>query len=158
MLLCGCVSAAKMPADKARSELMQLPGGDAPVHRLCQSHSEVAARQLPIQVRDSLSHAVASAAASDCVEVLAVLISVAVDADDTTREGLATVEDAIAGGNQQLLTDTCDEHYQAWQLLRTYRDGSAPPQEGTELEAKQYDGWMERCFRVLLPISRSHRG
>ena len=152
------MTGAKKPAREASDELMRLPGGSSPVHRLCQGHAEAAARHLPIQVRDSLSLSVSATAAEECVEVLAVLVSVAMETGDTTEEGLATVEEALSGAENQLLSDTCDEHYRAWQLLRTYRSRSGPPPEGTDLETRQYDGWMDRCFRVVLPISRGNSG
>ena len=74
---------------------------------------------------------------------------------DTTDEGLGTVRNRLAGLDSESLTDTCDEHYEAWQALWVQEDGFRWLDINIldeETEAR-YDYWMERCHRVLGPVA-----
>ena len=144
-----------MRPEQARVELNALPGGDGPVRFVCRAHSGMTVRQLPIQLRDELAPTVTDTAFTECMDVLTVLVSVAMVEGDTTEEGLGTILDRVAGAESQDLVDACDEHYRAWRLLLNRDDPlRVTPRTGGEFETRQYEGWMDRCFRVLRPVSR----
>ncbi len=153
VLLAGCVTSMSMSPDQARAELQRLPGGDRPVRELCIEQAANAVRRLPIQVRASYRDVVTRSAGQDCVEVVTVLVSVAMEEGEATEAGLVRVREFLAGADAQFLSDTCDEHYRAWQLLRSYTGLAQPPNRGSALESQQYDGWMDRCFRVVRPLA-----
>lgn len=150
----GC-AARPMNPEEARAELARLPGGNLPVQQVCRAHSRTASQRIPIQFRDELGEAAVATALAECTEVLTVFVSVAMVAGDTTEAGLQVVRERITGAGSQELVDRCDEHYRAWQILAS-RDARfrITPSQGSVAETRLYDGWMDRCFRVLRPLSR----
>lgn len=150
----GCTNYA-MRAEHTTAELDRLPGRSDPVRVTCRDQSEGAPGRLPIQLRPERGPRAAEAAFVDCMDVLSVLVSVAMDSGDTTDEGLGTVRKRLAGLDSESLTDTCDEHYEAWQALWVQEDGFRWLDINIldeETEAR-YDYWMERCHRVLGPVA-----
>lgn len=129
-----------------------LPGGDLPLRATCTRLAETAAQQIPIQYRNQLSQSVATVAYQECVEVMVVMVSVAMVAGDTTQDGVDVVRARLAGADAQQLADTCDEHFRAWRFLRDPERGYERALEGAGVSS-QYDGWMDRCYRVLRPLS-----
>lgn len=156
VLLIGCAT-QNVLSEPPRAEMQALPGGDLPLRQVCRGEASLAAQQIPIQFRDQLAQSVTVAAFGDCLNVLSVLVSVAMQAGDTTEDGLNRVFDEVGSAEAQVLVDSCDDHYRAYRLLRSEGDpmrilsGSAGAGETGTFE---YDEWMDRCFRVLRPLSR----
>lgn len=89
------------------------------------------------------------------MDVMSVLVSVAMENGDTTHDGLGTVRNGLAGLGSESLTDTCDEHYPAWQALwvqeSRFRSLDAAVIDDESLA--RYDFWMQRCRRALRPVA-----
>ena len=112
------------------------------------------ARQLPIRLRDEPAPTVTDTAFTECMDVLTVPVSVAMVEGDTTEDGPGTILDRVAGAESQDPVDAGDEHYRAWRLLLNRDDPlRVTPRTGGEFETRQYEGRMDRCFRVLRPVS-----
>ena len=150
----GCMNSA-MRAEHTIAELDRLPGRSAPVRAACRDQSEGAVGRLPIQLRPGTGPRAAEAAFVDCMDVLSVFVSVAMDRGDTTDDGLGAVRDGVAGLGSESLTDTCDEHYQAWQALwiQEGRFRSLDANTVDDETLARYDFWMQRCRRVLRPVA-----
>ena len=146
----GCTNYA-MRAEHTTAELDRLPGRSDPIRVTCRGQSEGAPGRLPIQLRSEAGPRAAEAAFAHCMDVLSVFVSVAMGSGDTTDDGLGSVRNRLAGLDAESLTDTCDEHYEAWQALWVqaygfrWRDVNSID-EGTQA---RYDLWMQRCRRVL---------
>ena len=147
----GCQTIQTMLPQDTAPDPTNLPGGDGPLRDTCRELAETAAMQVPIQYRDQLRQSVALVAYQECIEVMVVMVSVAMVAGDTTQEGVETVEARIAGAESQYLADTCDDHYRAYRFLRNPNGGFRP--ELVDSSVAEYDGWMDRCYRVLRPLS-----
>ena len=147
----GCATLQTMIPQETSADAAVLPGGDGPLRSECRMLADTASRQIPIQFRDQLGPSVATIAFDECMGVLLVMVSVAMDSGDTTGEGVQAVRVQIAGAESQYLADTCDEHYRAYRFLRDPHGGyQAALDDATTAE---YDGWMDRCYRVLRPLS-----
>ena len=85
----GCTNFA-MRAEHTTTELDQLPGRSDPVRVTCRDQSEGAPGRLPIQLRPEQGPRAAEAAFVDCMDVLSVFVSVAMDSGDSTDDGLGT--------------------------------------------------------------------
>lgn len=147
----GCQTIQTMLPQDTAPDPTNLPGGDGPLRETCLDLAETAAMQIPIQYRDQLRQSVALVAYQECIEVMVVMVSVAMVAGDTTREGVETVEARIAGAESQYLADTCDDHYRAYRFLTNPNGGFKA--ELVDSSVAEYDGWMDRCYRVLRPLS-----
>ena len=147
----GCQTIQTMLPQDTAPDPTNLPGGDGPLRETCLELAKTAAMQIPIQYRDQLRQSVALVAYEECIEVMVVMVSVAMVAGDTTREGVETVEARIAGAESQFLADTCDDHYRAYRFLRNPNGGFRA--ELVDSSVAEYDGWMDRCYRVLQPLS-----
>ena len=90
ILVLGCTNFA-MRAEHTTTELDQLPGRSDPVRVACRDQSEGAPGRLPIQLRPEQGPRAAEAAFVDCMDVLSVFVSVAMDSGDSTEDGLGTV-------------------------------------------------------------------
>lgn len=89
------------------------------------------------------------------MDVMSVLVSVAMENGDTTGDGLGTVRNGLAGLASESLTDTCDEHYPAWQALWV-QEGRFRSLDAAVIDDEslaRYDFWMQRCRRVLRPVA-----
>ena len=147
----GCATLQTMIPQGTSVDAAVLPGGDGPLRSECRMLADTASRQIPIQFRDQLGASVATIAFDECMGVLLVMVSVAMDSGDTTGEGVDAVRAQIAGAESQYLADACDEHYRAYRFLRDPNGGyQAALDDATTAE---YDGWMDRCYRVLRPLS-----
>ena len=149
ILVLGCTNFA-MRAEHTTTELDQLPGRSDPVRVACRDQSEGAPGRLPIQLRPEQGPRAAEAAFVDCMDVLSVFVSVAMDSGDSTEDGLGTVRNRLAGVDSESLTDTCDEHYEAWQALWVRW---LPINIVDEETQARYDLWMRRCRRVLRGVA-----
>ncbi len=150
----GCANYA-MRAEHTTTELDLLPGRSDPVRTACREHSQRAPDRLPIQVRSESGPRAADAAFVDCMDVLTVFVSVAMDNRDTTEDGLGAVRSRLTGLDSEALADTCDDHYQAWQILWV-GEARLRPLETNTVSAEtlaRYDSWMQRCRRVLRPVA-----
>ena len=154
VLGCGCANFA-MQAEHTIAELDRLPGRSDPVRAACRDQSEGAVGRLPIQLRPETGPRATEAAFVDCMDVMSVLVSVAMDGGDTTDDGLGAVRNGLAGLDSESLTDTCDEHYPAWQALwvREGRFRSLDVNDVGDESVARYDFWMQRCRRVLRPVA-----
>lgn len=150
----GCASVT-MRAEHTTAELDRLPGRSDPVRTACRDQSEGAADRLPIQLRSETGPRATEAAFVDCMDVLSVFVSVAMDSGDTTGDGLGTVRNRLAGIESESLTDTCEEHYPAWQALwvQEGRFRSLDVNVVDDESLARYDSWMQRCRRVLRPAA-----
>ncbi len=148
----GCTTIQTMLPQQTASDPTDLPGGELPLRATCTMLAATAAQQIPIQYRDQLSQSVALVAFQECIEVMVVMVSVAMVAGDTTQDGVDTVRAQLAGAESQYLADTCDDHFRAWRFLRNPDRGYENALEGASASS-QYDGWMDRCYRVLRPLS-----
>lgn len=150
----GCATAA-MRAEHTTAELDRLPGRSDPVRGACRDLSEGAVGRLPIQLRPETGPRAAEAAFVDCMDVLSVFVSVAMENGDTTGDGLGTVRNGLAGLDSESLTDTCDEHFPAWQALwvQEGRFRSLDVAVADDESLARYDFWMRRCRRVLRPVA-----
>lgn len=128
-----------------------LAGGDGPLRSECRILSANAARQIPIQFRDQLGPSVATVVFGECLEVLTVMVSVIMGAGDTTEDGVELLRVQLAGAESQYLADTCDDHYRAYRFLRDPESGYRATLD--DASTAEYDGWMDRCYRVLRPMS-----
>ncbi len=128
-----------------------LPGGELPLRATCTVLAQTAAQQIPIQFRDQLRQSVELVAYQECMQVLVVMVSVAMNDGDDTQDGVDVVRARLAGAESQYLADTCDDHFRAFRFLldpeRGYENALAGAQES------QYDEWMDRCYRVVRPLS-----
>lgn len=147
----GCATIQTMMPRETVLDPTDLPGGGRPLRDTCTMLAETAARQIPIQYRDQLRHSVALVAYQECIEVMVVMVSVAMVAGDTTQDGVDTVRDQLAGAESQYLVDTCDDQYRAYRFLRNPEGGYRA--ELVDTSVAEYDGWMDRCYRVLRPLS-----
>ena len=148
----GCQTLQTMLPQDTAPDPTNLPGGDGPLTDTCLMLADTAAQQIPIQYRDQLGQSVALVAYQECIEVLVVMVSVAMVAGDTTQDGVDTVRAQLAGAESQVLADTCDDHFRSWRFLRNPEIGYLIALEGASASS-QYDGWMDRCYRVLRPLS-----
>ena len=148
----GCTTIQTMLPQQTSPHPTDLPGGELPLRATCTMLAETATQQIPIQYRDQLSQSVALVAFQECFEVLVVMVSVAMVAGDTTQDGVDTVQAQLAGAESQYLADTCDDHFRSWRFLRNPEIGYLNALEGASA-GSQYDGWMDRCYRVLRPLS-----
>ena len=150
----GCANYA-MRTGHTTAELDLLPGDSDPVRVACREHSEGAPDRLPIQVRPERGPRAAEAAFADCMDVLTVFVSVAMDSEDTTEDGLGAVRNRLAGLDSEAVADTCDEHYPAWQILWVQEaSGRRLDTEGASDDTQaRYSFWMQRCRRVLRPVA-----
>ena len=150
----GCANFA-MRVEHTTAELDRLPGQSDPVRAACRDQSEGAVGRLPIQLRSETGPRAREAAFVDCMDVMSVLVSVAMDSGDTTGEGLGAVRNGLAGLDSESLTDTCDEHYPAWQALwvQERRGRSLDMNTVDDESLARYDFWMQRCRRVLRPVA-----
>ena len=151
----GCTQHAMAPGYTIR-ELNRLPGNSDPVRATCRDHSGRAPSLLPVQLRSEAGPRAVEAAFVDCMDVLTVLISVAMEGGDRTEDGLKAVRDRLAERDSQSLADTCDEHYPAWRALWVREVVGPLVARGTYDETPtRYDFWMYRCRRVLRPFSKA---
>lgn len=148
----GCQTVQAMLPGQTEPNPADLAGGELPLRATCTVLSRDAAQQIPIQYRDRLSRSVAVAAFEECIEVMVVMVSVAMGAGDTTQDGVESVEARLAGAEAQVLADTCDEHFRAWRFLHNPERGYLNALDGPDADS-QYDDWMDRCYRVLRPLS-----
>ncbi|MDE2882714.1 MAG: hypothetical protein OXP70_12715 [Acidobacteriota bacterium] len=150
----GCATAA-MRAEHTTAELDRLPGRSDPVRAACRDQSGGAVGRLPIQLRSETGPRATEAAFVDCMDVMSVFVSVAMDSGDSTDDGLGTVRNGLAGLDSESLTDTCDEHYPAWQALwvQEGRFRSLDAAVVDDESIARYDFWMRRCRRVLRPVA-----
>lgn len=150
----GCLNFA-MRVEHTTAELDRLPGRSDPVRAACRDQSEEAAGRLPIQLRPEAGPRAAEAAFVDCMDVLSVFVSVAMESGDTTGDGLGTTRNQLAGLDSESLTDTCDEHYPAWQALwvQEGRFRALDVNSVDDESIARYDFWMQRCRRVLRPVA-----
>ena len=150
----GCANFLIQP-ERAASELDRLPGGSEPVRLACRAQADAAPLRLPLQIRAKKADDATENAFVDCMDVMAVLVSVAMSEGDTTTDGLNSVEGWVAGLHSQGLTDTCEEHYAGWRSLwvgeSTMRRLDVA--HGLEETPTPHDRWMERCHRVLRPMA-----
>jgi len=150
----GCTNFA-MRAEHTIAELDRLPGRSDPVRAVCRDQSGGAVGRLPIQLRPDTGPGATEAAFVDCMDVLSVFVSVAMENGDTTDDGLGTVRKGLAGLDSESLTDACEEHYPAWQALWVqegrFRSLDAAAVDDESLA--RYDFWMRRCRRVLRPVA-----
>lgn len=150
----GCANVA-MRAEHTIAELDRLPGRSDPVRTACSAQSAGAAGRLPMQLRSEAGARAVETAFVDCMDVLSVFVSVAMENGDTTGDGLGTIRNRLAGLDSESLTDTCDEHYPAWQALWVqegrfrWLDANTVDDESLA----RYDLWMQRCRRVLRPVA-----
>lgn len=150
----GCLHFA-MRVEHTTAELDRLPGRSTPVRAACRDQAEGAAGRLPIQLRSEAGPRAAETAFVDCMDVLSVFVSVAMESGDTTDDGLGTTRNRLAGLDSKSLTDTCDEHYPAWQALWVQEGRFRTLDVNTvddESQARD-DFWMQRCRRVLRPVA-----
>ena len=150
----GCANFA-MRVEHTTAELDRLPGRSAPVRAACRDQSEGAVGRLPIQLRSEAGPRAAETAFEDCMDVLSVFVSVAMESGDTTDDGLGTVRNRLGGLDSESLTDTCDEHYPAWQALwiQGGRFRSLDANDVDDESLARYDFWMRRCRQVLRPVA-----
>ncbi|MXW70730.1 MAG: hypothetical protein F4Z74_04660 [Acidobacteria bacterium] len=148
----GCTTIQTLLPQDTAPDPTNLPGGDGPLRATCQELGETAVQQVPIQYRDRLGQSVALVAYQECIEVLVVMVSVAMVAGDTTQDGVDAVRAQLAGADSQYLADTCDDHFRSWRFLRNPEIGYLNALEGASA-GNQYDGWMDRCYRVVRPLS-----
>ena len=148
----GCTTIQTMlPQDNAPHPT-DLPGGELPLRPTCTMLAVTAAQQIPIQYRDQLRPSVELVAYQECMQVLVVMVSVAMVAGDTTQDGVESVQAQLAGAESQYLADTCDEHFRAFRFLLNPERGYENAFDGAGASA-QYDEWMDRCYRVVRPLS-----
>ena len=150
----GCANFA-MRVEHTTAELDRLPGRSAPVRAACRDQSEGAVGRLPIQLRSEAGPRAAETAFEDCMDVLSVFVSVEMESGDTTDDGLGTVRNRLGGLDSESLTDTCDEHYPAWQALwiQGGRFRSLDANDVDDESRARYDFWMRRCRQVLRPVA-----
>ena len=150
----GCLNFA-MRVEHTTAELDRLPGRSDPVRAACRDQSEGAAGRLPIQLRPEAGPRAVETAFVDCMDVLSVFVSVAMEGGDTTGDGLGTIRNRLAGLDSESLTDTCDEHYPAWQALwvQEGRFRSLDVHSVDDESLARFDFWMQRCRRVLRPVA-----
>ena len=150
----GCANFA-MRAEHTIAELDRLPGRSDPVRAVCRDQSGGAVGRLPIQLRPETGPRATEAAFVDCMDVMSVFVSVAMENGDTTDDGLGTVRKGLAGLDSESLTDTCDEHFPAWQALwvQEGRFRSLDAAVVDDESIARYDFWMQRCRRVLRPVA-----
>ena len=150
----GCASVT-MRAEHTTAELDRLPGRSDPVRTACRDQSEGAADRLPLQLRSKAGPRAAESAFVDCMDVLSVFVSVAMEAGASTGDGLGAVRNGLAGLDAESLTDTCDEHYPAWQALwvQEGRFRALDVHAVNDETMARYDFWMRRCRRVLRPVA-----
>jgi len=150
----GCVNSA-MRVEHTIAELDRLPGRSDPVRAVCRDQSEGAASHLPVQLRSEAGPRAGEAAFVDCMDVLSVFVSVAMENGDTTGDGLGTIRNRLAGLDAESLTDTCDEHYPAW-LALWVQEGRFRVLDTSVVHDEtlvRYEFWMQRCRRVLRPVA-----
>jgi hypothetical protein len=147
----GCQTLQTMLPQDTAPDPTSLPGGDGPLRDTCMMLANTAAQQIPIQYRDQLRQSVALVAYQECIEVMVVMVSVAMVAGDTTQDGVDTVRAELAGADSQYLADACDDQYRAYRFLRNPEGGYRA--ELVDTSVAEYDGWMDRCYRVLRPLS-----
>lgn len=150
----GCATVA-MRAEHTIAELDRLPGRSDPVRAVCRDQSGGAVGRLPIQLRPETGPRATEAAFVDCMDVMSVFVSVAMENGDTTDDGLGIVRNGLAGLDSGSLTDTCDEHFPAWQALwvQEGRFRSLDAAVVDDESIARYDFWMQRCRRVLRPVA-----
>jgi len=150
----GCANFA-MRAEHTTAELDRLPGRSDPVRAACRDQSGGAVDRLPIQLRPEAGPRATEAAFVDCMDVLSVFVSVAMEGGDTTGDGLGAVRNRLAGLDSESLTDNCEEHYPAWQALwvQEGRFRSLDVKDVDDESVARYDFWMRRCRRVLRPVA-----
>ena len=155
LLLCaGGLGCQTMMPQAAVFDPTELPGGDGPLRATCTMLAGAAGQQIPIQFREQLRSAVEVTAYEECIEVMVVMVSVAMVSGDTTLEGVATVRENVADADSQYLADTCDDHFRTWRFLRNPERGYTGAVAGASVDPR-YDGWMDRCYRILRPLSAS---
>lgn len=148
----GCTTIQTMLPQDDTPHPADLPGGELPLRATCTVLATTAGQQIPIQYRDQLRHSVERVAYQECIQVLVVMVSVAMVDGDTTQEGVARVRAQLAGAESQYLADTCDEHFRAFRFLLNPERGYENALDGIGAET-QYDDWMDRCYRVVRPLS-----
>ena len=150
----GCATVA-MRVEHTTAELDRLPGRSEPVRTACNDQSAGAADQLPMQLRSEAGPRAEETAFGDCMDVLSVFVSVAMENGDTTGDGLGAVRNRLAGLGSESLTDTCEEHYPAWQALWVQEGRFRALDVNTfdDESLARYDFWMRRCRRVLRPVA-----
>ena len=129
-----------------------LPGGELPLRATCTVLATTAGQQIPIQFRDQLRQSVELVAYQECMQVLVVMVSVAMVDGDDTQDGVDIVRARLAGAESQYLADTCDEHFRAFRFLLNPERGYENALDGAGASG-QYDEWMDRCYRVVRPLS-----
>lgn len=150
----GCAHSA-MQVEHTIAELDRLPGRSDPVRAACRDQSEGAAGRLPMQLRSEAGPRAAETAFVDCMDVLSVFVSVAMESGDTTDDGLGTIRNRLAGLDSDSLTDTCDEQYPAW-LALWVQEGRFRGLDTNVVDDEtlaRYEFWMQRCRRVLRPVA-----
>ena len=148
----GCATIQTMIPDDSVPHPTDLPGGEVPLRATCTVLANTAGQQIPIQYRDRLRQSVELVAYQECMQVLVVLVSVAMVDGDTTQDGVDRVRGRLAGAESQYLADTCDEHYRAFSFLLNPERGYENALDGAGMSAR-YDEWMDRCYRVVRPLS-----
>ena len=155
ILAFGCANFA-MRVEHTTAELDRLPGRSEPVRAACRDQSEGAVGRLPIQLRPETGPRATETAFVDCMDVLSVFVSVAMDTGDTTGRWTGRPSGTgLAGLDSESLTDTCEEHYPAWQALwvQEGRFRSLDVKDLDDESVARYDFWMRRCRRVLRPVA-----
>ena len=148
----GCATIQTMIPRESANHPTDLPGGELPLRATCTVLATTAGQQIPIQYRDRLRQSVETIAYQECIQVLVVMVSVAMVEGDTTQDGVDTVRARLAGAESQYLADTCDEHFRAFSFLLNPERGYENALDGAGASAR-YDEWMDRCYRVVRPLS-----
>ena len=148
----GCATIQTMLPEDSVPHPTNLPGGELPLRATCTVLATTAGQQVPIQYRDQLRQSVELVAYQECMQVLVVMVSVAMVEGDTTQDGVDVVRARTAGADAQYLTDSCDEHFRAFNFLLNPERGYENALDGAGMSAR-YDEWMDRCYRVLRPLS-----
>ena len=148
----GCTTIQTMLPQDATAHPTDLPGGELPLRATCTVLANTAGQQIPIQYRDQLRQSVELVAYQECMQVMVVLVSVAMVEGDTTQDGVDRVRGRLAGAESQYLADTCDEHFRAFNFMLNPERGYENALDGAGMSAR-YDEWMDRCYRVVRPLS-----
>ena len=148
----GCTTIQTMLPQDSTPHPTDLPGGELPLRATCTVLAATAGQQIPIQYRDQLRQSVELAAYEECMQVMVVLVSVAMVEGDTTQDGVDRIRGRLDGADSQYLADTCDEHYRAFSFMLNPERGYENALDGAGMSAR-YDEWMDRCYRVVRPLS-----
>ena len=148
----GCTTMQTMLPQDGAPHPTDLPGGELPLRATCTALATTAGQQIPLQYRNELRQSVELVAYQECMQVLVVMVSVAMVEGDTTQDGVDLVRGRLAGVESQYLADTCDEHFRAFSFLLNPERGYENALDGAGTSAR-YDEWMDRCYRVVRPLS-----